>query len=107
MLVLTGINYANKDTLYEEAKTSLKKIKGDFTEGTASSNLSIKLEPAFLAKNEEALLVAGYGNQYRGKTGRSDKRSYNHGNQHNHGHQPTTKMNAMRPDGKILDPTGT
>ena len=27
MLVLTGINYANKDTLYEEAKTPLKKSK--------------------------------------------------------------------------------
>ena len=33
MLVLIGMNYANKETLYEEAKTSLKKFKGDFTEG--------------------------------------------------------------------------
>ena len=55
MLVLTGMDYANKETPYEEAKTSLKKFKGDFTEGKASSNLSIKLEPAFLAENEEAL----------------------------------------------------
>ena len=52
MIVLTGINYANNETLYEEAKTSLKKFKGDFTEGKASSNLSIKLEPAFLTENE-------------------------------------------------------
>ena len=36
MLVLTGMNYANKETLYEEAKTSRKKFKGDFTEGKAS-----------------------------------------------------------------------
>ena len=28
MLVLTGINYANKITLYEAAKSSLKKFKG-------------------------------------------------------------------------------
>ena len=28
MLVLTGMNYDNKDTLYEEAKRSLKKFKG-------------------------------------------------------------------------------
>ena len=102
MLVLIGMNYANKETLYEEAKTSLKKIKGDFTEGKASSNLSIKLEPAFLAENEEVLLAVGYSKQYRGKTGRSDKGSYNHGNQHNHGHQPARKMNLMGPDGKIL-----
>ena len=102
MLVLIGMNYANEKTLNEEAKTSLKKFKGDFTEGKASSNLSIKVEPAFLAENEEALLVAGYSKQYRGKTGRSDKRSYNHGNQHNHGHQPTRKKNLMGPDGKIL-----
>ena len=26
------------------------------------------MEPAFLAENEEALLVAGYSKQYRGKT---------------------------------------
>ena len=98
MLVLTGMNYVNKETLYEEAKTSL--IKGDFTEGKASSNLSIKLEPACLAENKEALLAADYSKQYRGKTGRSDKRSYSHGNQHNLGHQPTRKMNPMGPDGK-------
>ena len=102
MLVLTGMNYANKETLYEEAKTSLRKFKGDFTEGKVSSNLSIKLQPAFLAENEEALLAAGYSKQYRGKKCRSDKRSYSHGNQHNHGHQPTRKMNPMGPDGKLL-----
>ena len=80
----------------------LLKIQRRFKEGKASSNLSIKLEPAFLAENEEALLAAGYSRQYRGKTGRSDKRGYNHGNQHNHGRQPTRKMNPMGPDGKIL-----
>ena len=29
LLVLTGMNYENKSTLYEEAKASLKKFKGD------------------------------------------------------------------------------
>ncbi len=28
MLVMTGMNYADKGTLYEQAKTSLKKFKG-------------------------------------------------------------------------------
>ena len=27
MLVLTGMNYANKETLHEEAKTSIKNLK--------------------------------------------------------------------------------
>lgn len=61
MLVLTGMNYENKDTLYDEAKKSLKKFKGEVTEGAAhGSTPSIKLEPTFLAQNEEALLAAGY-----------------------------------------------
>ena len=102
MLVLTEMNYANKETLYEEAKTSLKKFKGYFTNGKASSNLNIKLQPAFLAENEETLLAAEYSKQYCGKQVDQIKRSYNDGNQHNHGHQPTRKMNPMGPEGKIL-----
>ena len=37
MLVLTGMNYGNKATLYEEAKKSLQKFKGDITEGQRGS----------------------------------------------------------------------
>ena len=52
------MNYDNKSTLYEEAKASLKKFRGD---GSAQKEKSsIKLEPAYLAQNEEALLAAGY-----------------------------------------------
>ena len=58
LLVLTGMNYENKLTLYEEAKASLKKIKGD--ESVQKDKSSIELEPAYLAENEEALLAAGY-----------------------------------------------
>ena len=59
LLVLTGMSYDNKETLYEEAKKSLKKFKGsDGESGNSGSN--IKMEPAFLAANEEALLAAGY-----------------------------------------------
>lgn len=62
MIVLTGMNYDEKATLYEQAKSSLKKFKGEVCDsGTShSSGPSIKLEPAFLAENEEALLAAGY-----------------------------------------------
>ena len=67
MLVLTGMNYKNKSTLYEEAKQSLKKFKGDISGGSESLGSSVKLEPAFLAENEEALLAAGYVRQGQGK----------------------------------------
>jgi len=59
LLVLTGMNFDNRKTLYEEAKKSLKKFKGNDI-GLSSNLASIKLEPAFLAANEEALLAAGY-----------------------------------------------
>ena len=49
-LVLTGMNYENKTTLYEEAKKSLKKFKGSDGESSTSGS-SIKIEPAFLAAN--------------------------------------------------------
>ena len=32
VLVLTGINFSNKKTLYEEAKKVLKRFKADFAE---------------------------------------------------------------------------
>ena len=48
MLILTGMNFENKATLYEEAKKSLKKFMGDGGH-TQCSSKSLKLEPAFLA----------------------------------------------------------
>ena len=64
MLVLTGMNYAEKNTLYEQAKKSLKKFKGDQAEyklytGTAA----MKLDATYLAANEDVLLAAGYVHQ--------------------------------------------
>ena len=69
LLVLTGMNYDNKGTLYEEAKQSLKKFKG----GDSSSSAAIKLEPKFITDNEEAFLAAGYGRGKRGKQGGGDR----------------------------------
>lgn len=72
MLVLTGMNYQNKATLYDEAKSSLKKFKGEGGDAK-SEGASIKLEPTFLAENEEALWAAGYvkrgahNNRYGGR----------------------------------------
>ena len=69
LLVLTGMNYDNKGTLYEEAKKSLKKFKG----GDSISSASVKLEPAYFTDNEETLLAAGYVRGKRGKQGGGDR----------------------------------
>ena len=100
MLVLTGMNYSNKETLYDEDKQSLKKFKGDIAEGSANSSSSIKLEPAFLAEHEEALLAAGYIKQNRG--GRSGKGAYSRGNQRGRAQQSSKKINPTGTDGKTL-----
>ena len=81
LLVLTGMNYEHKETLNEEAKKSLQKFKGNITEGQRSSSSAIKLEPALLAENEEALLAAGYSKQFmRGrKSGGPGRSGYGRG----------------------------
>ena len=63
LLVITGMNFEKKDELYEQAKKSLKKFKGDqaYVGGCSNeSSVAIKLEPSFLAENETALFAAGY-----------------------------------------------
>ena len=61
---MIGKDFAKKDTLYEEAKKSLRKFKGGACDTAGAtggpSTSSIKLEPAFIVENEEALLAAGY-----------------------------------------------
>ena len=56
LLVLTGMNYGNRKTLYEEAKMSLKKFKGDHlsTEKQVS-----KINVKKFVKNEEVSVVGG------------------------------------------------
>ena len=100
MLVLTGMSYTNNETLYDEVKQSLKKFKGDIAEGSANSSTRIKLEPAFLAEHEEALLAAGYIKQYRG--GRSDKGAHSRGNQRGRAQLSSRKVNPTGTDSKTL-----
>ena len=56
LLVLTGMNYENKTTLYEEAKKSLKKFKGSDGESSTSGS-SIKIEAAFLQQMRRRCLL--------------------------------------------------
>ena len=67
LLVLSGMNYGEKDTLYDQAKKSLKKFlgstAGDGANSSSSTTPAVKLEPTFLADHEEALVAAGYVHQ--------------------------------------------
>ena len=60
MIALTGMNYDEANTLYEQAKKTLKKYKGDPAATKNSTNTATKSDAAYLAKNEEVLLAAGY-----------------------------------------------
>ena len=58
-LVLSGMDYSKKDTLYEQAKKSLRKFKGDHCYGSGStrgssngSSVAIKVEPAYYTQSE-------------------------------------------------------
>ena len=107
MLVLTGMDYEHKETLYEQAKKSLKKFKGEAGHSKGEIvNTNIKLEPAFLAQNEEALLAAGYvkrGNSYSGyKRGGRSGRGYGRGQAFNSSQRATKNLNPTGVDGKVL-----
>ena len=105
MLVLTGMDYAKKDELYEQAKKSLLKFKGEQGSGTSDQSVSgaastaIKLEPTFLAQEEEALVSAGLWNprmtsRYRGG---SSRRARGRGKPGTHRGNTFTKGPAWQP----------
>ena len=126
LLVLTGMDYGNRATLYDQAKKSLTKFKGDNVSTSnsqpsgASGGAAIKLEPAYLAEHEEALLAAGYvhqRNQYRGGRGGSWRGSSNGRNsdsrvdrsnnwrggiKYPRAQKPSRAVNPKGPDGEIL-----
>ena len=63
MLVLTGVNFSNKETIYEDMKQSLMKFIGNSIENSVHIGSNVKLEPEFLAKHERELFKAGYVKQ--------------------------------------------
>ena len=60
LLVLTGIDFNNRDQLYDQAKKSLRKFKGDQVNPISKNSETIKFDPTFLLQREEALAAAGY-----------------------------------------------
>ena len=75
LLVLTGMDYSQKETLYDQAKKSLKKFKGKEAGYRETQNPAIKIEPAFIVENEDAFVAAGYKvvplgrSNWRGRSG--------------------------------------
>ena len=79
MLVLTGMDYGQKNILLEQAKIPLNKLNREQAGGgencDSGTGRAIKLELTFLADSEEALLADGYVN--RSKSG-----AFSRGSQH-------------------------
>ena len=54
------MDYNNRDQLYEKAKKSLRKFKGDQVNPIYKNSETNKFHPTFLLQHEEALAAAGY-----------------------------------------------
>ena len=116
MLVMTGMVYAKKDELYEQAKTSLLKFKGEQGSGNNKSSnppVAMKLETVSISENEEAYWMRGYsGGRQRGRgrpfqrnnTGRANNSERNDrgrpsNRRYSKGNRP---LNCAGPDGRTL-----
>ena len=84
MIVLTCVNFADKENMYKETKHSLLKLMGDLTVGKGRTGLDIKLEPAWR------------------KSTSSSNRTVQDGVQHCNIGLMKKKLNALGSDGKIL-----
>ena len=60
MLVLTGINFAEREKMYEQSKESLRKFLGDFNRESA---LDVTGEPRYLAERRNGLLKVEFVKQ--------------------------------------------
>ena len=60
LLIHIGMNYNNRDQLYEQAHKSLKKFKGDQVNPSSNNSDTIIFDLTFLSQHEEVLAAAGY-----------------------------------------------
>ena len=60
MLILTGINFAEREKMYEQSKESLRKFLGDFNR---ESELDVTGEPRYLAEYRNGLLKVEFVKQ--------------------------------------------
>ena len=97
------MNFNNKVYLYEEAKSSLKKFKGDDVHARGNGNVGIKLDPAYLAENKDILLAAGYvkNNAFYDRRQREGQWSYEYPRNIN-SKISGRKLNRLGKDGRTL-----
>ena len=58
--VLTGMDYNNRDQLYEQTQKSLKKFKGDLVNPSSNNSETAGFDPFFSLQHEDALVPAKY-----------------------------------------------
>ena len=105
MLVLTGMDFEEKEKLYDQVKSSLKKFMGD---SNVKSEKAMKLDLTFLAENEEALLAAGYERKrgrWRNNNGRSWKNNDGRQSQ-NYESDPRRVQDDHRNGNRKMNPNG-
>lgn len=106
MLVLTGMDYEKKDTLYEQAQKSLKKFKGGGCSGAGSGSASaIKVEPTFVTNfSDRRKSFNASGNKYfRGGYKKNGYSSRNNGAGASTGERgDDRRMNPLGADGQPL-----
>ena len=113
MLVLTGMNFSEKDTLYQQAKKSLVKFKGEQVGGRIKSSevdLAVNVEPAIEVESNVLWTGRYQGNRggdrghERGQRGYQSHGSYRSGHYSGQaGAQKTSVEKALNlpgPDGK-------
>ena len=108
--VISGLDYAKKENLYDQAKQSLNKFKGEHAmcikSGTTSSTPAatpvIKTEPVFACDAEESYYTRGR-DAAMGKRGRGRGFRFNRAAGDYRNKQQQTKMDAS---GRPINPTG-
>ena len=63
MLVLTGMNFEQADSLFDQAKASWKRFLGDSGISAKASQAAVKLEPSLLAESGQPCLRLEYLNK--------------------------------------------
>jgi len=112
LLVLTGMDYTNKQEHYEHAKLSLKKFKGDQVSEASNSLKAATLESVCVT-DEVLYTNHRQQNNYYGRRGRGGSRGgarprqqrthpQNQPNSATDSTRPTRKINAKNFEGKLL-----
>lgn len=98
MLIISRIDMDKKEVLFRDVKCNMKNILGKRLQVKGSEN-QIKLEPAFLAQNEDVLAAHGF---YRNRSGAYQNKF----NKSKKGQSPKFQDKNRDKDGKKINPKG-